>query len=93
MLPTSAPLSSLTLERGSAYTGITRGKRLVVRVGQKRALAIAVKGQQIELRWSNAGSHRNRIAQLDEIGRRKFGDHRDLVTWLRRGIDALDDGG
>jgi exodeoxyribonuclease V alpha subunit len=40
------------LKRNLVYTGITRGKRLVVLVGQKRALAIAVKGQQVERRWS-----------------------------------------
>jgi exodeoxyribonuclease V alpha subunit len=31
------------LARKLLYTGITRGKRLVVLVGQRRALAIAVK--------------------------------------------------
>jgi hypothetical protein len=31
---------------------VTRGKRLVVLVGQKRALAIAVRGQQTRRRWS-----------------------------------------
>jgi exodeoxyribonuclease V alpha subunit len=49
------PLSTqhyLMLKRNLVYTGITRGKRLVVLVGQKRALAIAVKGQQVERRWS-----------------------------------------
>jgi superfamily I DNA and RNA helicase len=49
------PLSTqhyMMLKRNLVYTGITRGKRLVVLVGQKRALAIAVKGQQIERRWS-----------------------------------------
>ena len=40
------------LKRKLIYTGITRGKRLVVLVGQKRALAIAVKGRQGERRWS-----------------------------------------
>jgi exodeoxyribonuclease V alpha subunit len=34
------------------YTGITRGKRLVVIVGQKRALAIAVRGGHERRRWS-----------------------------------------
>jgi exodeoxyribonuclease V alpha subunit len=34
------------------YTGITRGKRLVVLVGQKRALAMAVKGKETERRYS-----------------------------------------
>jgi len=32
--------------------GYRRGKRLVVLVGQKRALAMAVKGKQIGRRWS-----------------------------------------
>ncbi|WP_042688271.1 ATP-dependent DNA helicase [Candidatus Glomeribacter gigasporarum] len=41
-----------TLRRNLIYTGITRGKRFVVLVGQKRALAIAVKGQHGERRWS-----------------------------------------
>ena len=40
------------LKRNLIYTGITRGKRLVVLVGQKKALAIAVKGQQVGRRWS-----------------------------------------
>jgi len=34
------------------YTGVTRGKRLVVLVGQRKALAIAVKGAQTRRRWS-----------------------------------------
>jgi ATP-dependent exoDNAse (exonuclease V) alpha subunit len=42
----------MMLKRNLVYTGITRGKRLVVLVGQKRALAIALKGQQVERRWS-----------------------------------------
>lgn len=42
----------LMLTRNLIYTGITRGKKLVVLVGQRRALAMAVKGQQTERRWS-----------------------------------------
>ena len=34
------------------YTGVTRGKRLVVLVGQRKALAIAVKGGRVRRRWS-----------------------------------------
>ena len=41
----------LMLTRNLIYTGITRGKKLVVLVGQRRALAMAVKGQT-ERRWS-----------------------------------------
>jgi hypothetical protein len=36
----------------SVYTEVTRGKRLVVLVRQRRALAIAVRGQQTRRRWS-----------------------------------------
>jgi exodeoxyribonuclease V alpha subunit len=40
------------LQRNLVYTGVTRGKRLVVLVGQKKALAIAVKGAKTRQRWS-----------------------------------------
>jgi exodeoxyribonuclease V alpha subunit len=40
------------LARNLLYTGVTRGKRLVVLVGQRKALAIAVKGEQTRRRWS-----------------------------------------
>src|ERR1700722_13811382 len=42
----------LMLRRNLIYTGITRGKRLVVLVGQRKALAIAVKNSQAKRRWS-----------------------------------------
>jgi exodeoxyribonuclease V alpha subunit len=40
------------LQRNLVYTGVTRGKRLVVLVGQRKALAIAVKGARARKRWS-----------------------------------------
>ena len=40
------------LARNLLYTGLTRGKRLVVLVGQRRALAIAVKNGGGRRRWS-----------------------------------------
>src|SRR5690349_17890715 len=40
------------LKRKLVYTGVTRGKRLVVIVGQKRALAMAVRGGDAGRRWS-----------------------------------------
>jgi exodeoxyribonuclease V alpha subunit len=40
------------LQRNLVYTGVTRGKHLVVIVGQKRALGIAVRGDQSKRRWS-----------------------------------------
>ena len=33
------------LQRNLLYTGVTRGKKLVVIVGQKKAVAIAVRNQ------------------------------------------------
>jgi exodeoxyribonuclease V alpha subunit len=40
------------LQRNLVYTGVTRGKRLVVLLGQRKALAIAVKGARTRRRWS-----------------------------------------
>jgi exodeoxyribonuclease V alpha subunit len=40
------------LARNLLYTGVTRGKRLVVLIGQRRALAIAVKNHGGRRRWS-----------------------------------------
>jgi exodeoxyribonuclease V alpha subunit len=40
------------LQRNLLYTGVTRGKRLVVLVGQPKAVAIAVRGVSGRRRWS-----------------------------------------
>jgi exodeoxyribonuclease V alpha subunit len=40
------------LQRNLVYTGVTRGKRLVVLVGRRKALAIAIKGGRARKRWS-----------------------------------------
>jgi exodeoxyribonuclease V alpha subunit len=40
------------LQRNLLYTGVTRGKRLVVLVGQKRAVAMAVRNVSGRRRWS-----------------------------------------
>ena len=40
------------LQRNLLYTGVTRGKRLVVLVGQRKAVAIAVKNVSGRRRWS-----------------------------------------
>jgi len=44
--------SALRPQRNLLYTGITRGKRLVVLVGQKKAVAIAVRNVSGRRRWS-----------------------------------------
>jgi exodeoxyribonuclease V alpha subunit len=40
------------LQRNLLYTGITRGKRLVVLVGPKKAITIAVRNVAGRRRWS-----------------------------------------
>ena len=40
------------LQRNLLYTGVTRGRRLVVLVGQRKAIAIAVKAASGRRRWS-----------------------------------------
>jgi exodeoxyribonuclease V alpha subunit len=42
----------MMLERNLLYTSITRGKKLVVLVGQKKAVGIAVRGKKDRRRWS-----------------------------------------
>ena len=44
------------LQRNLLYTGITRGKRLVVLVGQKKAIAIAVRNVSGRRRWLCLGA-------------------------------------
>ena len=43
------------LHRNLLYTGVTRGKKLVVLVGQKKAVAIAVRNVSGRRRWSKLG--------------------------------------
>jgi len=40
------------LARNLVYTGVTRGKRLVILIGQRKALGIAVRGGQMKPRWT-----------------------------------------
>jgi hypothetical protein len=40
------------LQRNLLYTGVTRGKRLVILLGQKKAVAMAVKNSAGRRRWS-----------------------------------------
>ena len=42
----------LLLQRNLVYTGVTRGKPLVVLIGQRKALAIAVRNNKTEKRFS-----------------------------------------
>jgi exodeoxyribonuclease V alpha subunit len=55
------PLSTqhyMMLERNLIYTAVTRRKRLVVIVGSKRALWLAVKTEQRMKRWTRLEARR-----------------------------------
>ena len=45
----------IMLQRNLLYTAITRAKRLVVLVGGKRAIAIAIKNNKVQFRYTNLG--------------------------------------
>jgi exodeoxyribonuclease V alpha subunit len=47
----------MMLARNLLYTGVTRGKRLVVLLGQRKALAIAVRTHGSRRRWSKLREH------------------------------------
>ncbi len=53
------------LQRNLIYTGMTRGRTLVVLVGQVKALALAVKGQRQGRRWSKL---KDRLAGFAVVG-------------------------
>ena len=42
----------MMLKRNLVYTGVTRGRKLVVLIGQKKAMAMAVKSGDAGRRWS-----------------------------------------
>jgi exodeoxyribonuclease V alpha subunit len=42
----------MLLQRNLIYTGITRGKKLVVLIGQRKALRIAVSNNKTQRRYS-----------------------------------------
>jgi exodeoxyribonuclease V alpha subunit len=50
------------LQRNLLYTGLTRGKKLVVLVGQKKAVAIAIRNVSGRRRWSKLCEWLNRKA-------------------------------
>ena len=58
------------LQRNLLYTGVTRGKRLVVLVGQKKAVAIAVRNVSGRRRWSKLGERLAPKTSVSADGRR-----------------------
>src|SRR5438067_12483686 len=68
-----------TLRRNLVYTGVTRGKRLVVLLGQRKALAIAVKGSRAKRRWSKLREW------LMLIGEHVYPNEEDLFAQVSEG--------
>ena len=52
----------MLLQRNLAYTGVTRGRKLVVLIGQKKALGMAVQNNQTGKRFSGL------LARLQQVG-------------------------
>jgi len=60
----------MLLQRNLIYTGITRGKRLVVLVGQKKAVGIAVRNDRPQRRYSGLLSSLRGCGRLEAPGAR-----------------------
>ena len=56
MIPLSTQHYAM-LARNLLYTGVTRGKRLVLLVGQRKALGIAVRNHASGRRWAKLREH------------------------------------
>jgi exodeoxyribonuclease V alpha subunit len=55
----------LLLQRNLIYTAVTRGRRLVVMVGTRKALAIAVGNSEPQRRYTRL---RDRLTSIDLFG-------------------------
>src|SRR5438270_1664360 len=68
------------LQRNLLYTGVTRGKRLVVLVGQKKAVAIAVRNVSGRRRWSKLSEWLRPGTPLSRADRPGGLSHRGIPT-------------
>ena len=55
------PQHYIMLQRNLLYTAITRAKRLVVLVGSKRAVAIAIKNNKVQFRYTNLNARLHEV--------------------------------
>jgi exodeoxyribonuclease V alpha subunit len=56
----------MMLRRNLIYTGVTRGKKLVVLVGQRKAIGIAVRSAEGRRRWSKLRELLESVAFRDQ---------------------------
>src|SRR5207342_1782367 len=77
------------LQRNLLYTGVTRGKRLVVLVGQKKAVAIAVRNVSGRRRWSKLGEWLASKTSVSADRRRVTMNSREAhKIWIARSTTA-----
>jgi len=55
------PQHYIMLQRNLLYTAITRAKKLVLLVGSKRAVAIAIKNNKVQFRYTNLSARLNEV--------------------------------
>ena len=72
------------LQRNLLYTGVTRGKKLVVLVGQKKAIAIAVRNVSGRRRWSKLKEWLNDGAHRSKSRSKKIRIHEQWVGLVKR---------
>jgi exodeoxyribonuclease V alpha subunit len=67
------------LQRNLLYTGVTRGKKLVVLVGQKKAVAIAVRNVSGRRRWSKLSEWMRALDGQVSVGSQGMKESNDLA--------------
>ncbi len=66
----------MLLQRNLIYTAVTRGRRLVVMIGTRRALAIGVRNDQTDQRYTRLMQRlRGRVSPVDQSSFKGQGDH------------------
>jgi exodeoxyribonuclease V alpha subunit len=55
------------LARNLLYTGVTRGKKLVVLIAQKKAVGVAVRGGNMKRRWTKLREWLEAVNRRDSV--------------------------
>jgi superfamily I DNA and RNA helicase len=70
----------MLLQRNLIYTGITRGKKLLVLVGQKKALGIAVRNDKTQRRYSGLLASLRVIESMELSGTRAKSERQQIAA-------------
>jgi exodeoxyribonuclease V alpha subunit len=77
----------MLLQRNLMYTGITRGKRRLVLIGQKKALGIAVRNDRPQRRYSGLLASLKNGKSLPECNEIQLKRARVAIVWGKDGSD------